>query len=281
MKIATSKILPNPEQPRLNIDLEELRSLSESILEHGLINPIAVEQAGDSYILIDGERRWRASMLAGLTEIEASIRPGLNGNGQAERMILATVANIQRSDLNPLEKALSYQKLIGMGMNLAEVAKTVGCHVATIYNYLLILRLPENARQLVAAGKLATDPNALRAIMELDQPTMEAVIRAASNRSLTGQQIQTLARRMKSGKRVSAVRNAKVKAELSPTWVGKWSMIAQAGNPHICEEWRVAAMETCFACALYEDASPKICKDCPGVEFLRRLVCLHANSEGK
>jgi ParB family chromosome partitioning protein len=276
MLIPLDKIISNPQQPRRDFDQDELNDLAESIRTHGVILPISVEDAGETYILIDGERRVRAARLAGLTEIEASVRPGLNGSGQAERLILATVANVQRSDLNPLEKALAFQRLMDLGMSQQKVANTVGCHLATIANHMLILRMPEYARELIGEGKLTADPLALRALAELDEPQMRAVIRGAVNSKLSGQQVRTLTRRMAQGKKVGKRKAAKSKDDLSHTWQGRWNMIAQAGNPHICAELAVAAIGICKECPLFEDASPKICRDCPAPQLLKKVAEVHS-----
>jgi ParB family chromosome partitioning protein len=107
--ILISRVLPNPEQPRRRFDPGSLRELADSIKVNGLIQPIVVEDAGDgSYILIDGERRLRACKLINRTEIEAFINPPSNHNGE-ERLRKALVANIQRTDLNPIEEAQAYQ----------------------------------------------------------------------------------------------------------------------------------------------------------------------------
>lgn len=281
MLIPIDRIVPNPEQPRKHISDDTLSELAESIRLHGLINPIAVEAAGDDFILIDGERRWRAAKLAGLTEIEASVRPGLNGSGQLERLVLATVANLQREDMNPLEKALAFKKLIDTGMSQSEVARTVGMSLASIQNYLLILRMDPWIQELIAAGEIPADPIAVRAILAVEDPALQkAVVRGAVARSLPAAGVVALARRIQHGKRISRIAIAKAKArdELSVTWAGKWNMIAQAGNPHIDSAGlRQAAIKTCEACALYLEASPKTCRDCPAVDMLRNILIARNN----
>ena len=97
MKVPVQSVLPNPDQPRTIFDQAELEGLAQSIRETGLIQPIVVEQAGDQYILVDGERRWRAHQLAGLTEIEVVVKPSTNHNG-AERLTRALVARRPERD---------------------------------------------------------------------------------------------------------------------------------------------------------------------------------------
>jgi ParB family transcriptional regulator, chromosome partitioning protein len=277
MLIPVDTIIPNPEQPRKTFDQAGLQELADSIKLHGLINPIAVEDAGDHYILIDGERRWRAAQLAGLEEIEASVRPGLNGSGQVERLVLATVANLQRADMNPLEKAQAFQRLMATGLSQVEVARMVGMHTASIGNYLLLLRAPESMQVLFAQGKLPSDAAAVRALLAIADPDAQRIVaNAAARRNLPASAVIALARKVQQGKKVArrVKSQAKSREELSSTWAGKWNMIAQAGNPHISAEWRDAALATCNECPLIEDASPKMCRDCAGPGLLRRLVAV-------
>jgi ParB family chromosome partitioning protein len=137
MKIAIDKILKNPEQPRK--DFSDLDSLAQSIKEHGLINPIAVEEAGGMYILIDGERRWRAARLAGLKEIEANVKPALNGGGRKEHLVMAMIANLQREDISPIDEAGSYKKMQEMGIKIERIAQIVGKNISVIYRYMILL----------------------------------------------------------------------------------------------------------------------------------------------
>lgn len=273
MKIPIDSVLKNPEQPRKEFDPTELASLAESIREHGLINPIAVEEAGDHFILIDGERRWRAACLAGLTEIEASVRPGLNGSGQVERLVLATVANIQRADMNPVEKAMAFQRIIDTGLSVGEVGRMTGLSSSSVTNYLLILRLPEEIQAFVREGKLSPGARSIRAILDITDSNVQLVIaRAAAMKGMSEIEVLSLARRMQQGKWAGKQKKSKERDELSATWGGKWNMISQAGNPHISPELRVAAVETCKGCPLLGDASPKMCRDCPAVDLLKRVV---------
>jgi ParB family chromosome partitioning protein len=273
MLIPITKILPNPEQPRKEYDQAALKSLAESIKEHGLINPIAVETAGDSYILIDGERRWRAARMAGLTEIEASVRPGLNGSGSLERLILATVANLQHEDMNPVDKANAFKKLLDTGLTHYAVANNVNSTVATVDNYLLILRLPDPIQDLIATGKLGSSRAVVSALLNITDSSMQLIIAlSAAKKNLSDIGVVALARRMQAGKRMAKRNKVKSREELSVTWAGKWNMIAQAGNPHISFELRTAAVEVCQACPLFDDASPKLCRECPAPQLLKKVA---------
>lgn len=137
--IDISKIKPNPDQPRSNFDKESLSELSESIKEHGVIQPIILKPAGDYYILVAGERRVRASQMAGMDTVPSIVRD-YNSIYLAE---LAILENLQREDLTPIEEAIAYNKLISM-MNLTheELGKKIGKSRTYITNTLGLLNLP-------------------------------------------------------------------------------------------------------------------------------------------
>lgn len=139
--IPVSQIVANPFQPRETFEEEALEELAESIRIHGVIQPITVRKAGfESYELISGERRTRASILAGLKEIPAYIRLA---NDQ-EMLEMALIENIQREDLNAVEVALSYKRLLEeCGLKQEELGERVGKKRSTVNNYLRLLRLPD------------------------------------------------------------------------------------------------------------------------------------------
>src|ERR1700690_145444 len=108
--IPVSKILPNPDQPRTIFDEKKLAGLAQSIKENGLVQPVVVEQVGEEYILVDGERRWRGVKMLGRGTIEATMRKASNHKGN-ERLTLALVANVQRSNMGPVDEGKAYEKL--------------------------------------------------------------------------------------------------------------------------------------------------------------------------
>ena len=150
--IAVSEINPNPEQPRHHFDDEALNELAASIAEHGVLQPIVVTMREGSYQIIAGERRWRASVQAGLKKIPALIRTV----SDQHKLELALIENLQRKNLNPLETATAYQKLaVQFNMTHAEIAKRVGYGgSSTISNALRLLNLPDNAKQALIDGTL-------------------------------------------------------------------------------------------------------------------------------
>ena len=153
--IRVSDIEPNPDQPRKTFDEAELSSLSASIAEYGLLQPILVAESGilaGTYRIIAGERRWRASMMAGLDEIPCVI---FDGDELAAAQV-SLVENIQRSNLNPIEEAMGYRALIErFGMTQENVALKMGRSRPAIANAMRLLDLPEEILPLVAEGKLS------------------------------------------------------------------------------------------------------------------------------
>jgi ParB family chromosome partitioning protein len=152
-KIAISDFEVNPFQPRTNFDKEALEELAESIKVHGLIQPVTVRKLGyDKYQLISGERRYRASLIAGLTEIPAYIRIA---NDQ-EMLELALVENVVRSDLDAIEIAISYQRLIDeCSLTQEQLSEKVSKKRATISNYLRLLKLPAEIQLGIREHKLS------------------------------------------------------------------------------------------------------------------------------
>lgn len=150
--VRINDVEPNKNQPRKLFQQEELEALSDSIIKYGVISPITVRQAGDRYIIIAGERRWRAARMAGLSEIPVIIISA-DDKKAAE---IALVENIQRSDLNPVEEAQAYAALIEQyGLTQEEVAGQIGKSRSSVTNSLRLLELPDAALALLAAGKLS------------------------------------------------------------------------------------------------------------------------------
>jgi ParB family chromosome partitioning protein len=147
-----SEIRPNPYQPRKNFDQDKLKELAESIREHGVFQPIIVRKAIDGYELIAGERRLRASKLAGKEDIPAIV---VEFSDQ-EMMEISLLENIQREDLNAVEEAAAYSQLIEkIGYTQEELAKHIGKSRTHITNMLRLLRLPDDIKEKVRSGKLS------------------------------------------------------------------------------------------------------------------------------
>lgn len=150
--IPVKDIHPNPNQPRTEFNKKELLELTQSVKSYGLIQPITVRKIGDSYQIISGERRWRASKLAGLKQIPAYVRIA-----DDEAMLeLALVENIQRSNLNAVEIAISYQRLIEeCEFSHEELAGRVGKERSTVSNYVRLLKLPPQIQSAIKQGDIS------------------------------------------------------------------------------------------------------------------------------
>ena len=162
-KLPLHKIEPNPDQPRRDFDPEELEELAESIRTHGVIQPLTVREMPNGYYqIIAGERRWRASRLAGLEEIPAVIIEA----DDKKAMELALIENLQRSDLNPVEEANGYDSLIReYGLTQEEAAARVGKSRPAVANALRLLNLCEGVLDKVRSGELTAGH--ARAILQL------------------------------------------------------------------------------------------------------------------
>lgn len=165
-EIELSKIIPNPDQPRTDFDETALEELADSIRAIGIIQPIALRDMGNgSYQIIAGERRYRASKLAGKTTIPAYIRTAADDSV----MEMALIENIQREDLNAIEIALTYQKLIEQyGLTQENLSKRVGKNRTTIANYLRLLKLPAEVQ--IGLKNKQIDNGHARALLALDNP---------------------------------------------------------------------------------------------------------------
>ncbi|HWC39602.1 MAG TPA: ParB/RepB/Spo0J family partition protein [Acidimicrobiales bacterium] len=152
LEISLSEIHPNPLQPRENFDEESLASLTASVREVGVLQPILVRRDGDGYELVAGERRWRAAKRAGLVTIPALVRTA----DDVASMTQALVENLHREDLNPMEEAAAYQQLIeDFGLTHEEVAARVGRTRASVSNTLRLFQLPPGLQRLVIDGQLS------------------------------------------------------------------------------------------------------------------------------
>jgi len=145
-------IEPNPDQPRHIFDEDALNELSESIKQYGVLQPLIVSPSGDKYIIIAGERRWRASKIAGLDKVPAIART----SKELEQLEIALVENIQRVDLSPMETAVSIARLHDLfAMSFDDIAKRLGKAPSTVNNIVRLLQLPEEAQEALKKGKIS------------------------------------------------------------------------------------------------------------------------------
>lgn len=152
-EVEVDLIQPGPMQPRTHFDEGSLEGLADSIRTHGIVQPLLVRRQGDRYELIAGERRWRAARLAGLSKVPVIVKEVPDH----DLLEIALIENIQREDLNPIEEAQAYKRLIeNVGLTQEALAARVGRDRSYITNYLRLLKLPDDLQQLVIEGRLST-----------------------------------------------------------------------------------------------------------------------------
>jgi len=192
-EIELDKIIPNEYQPRKVFDDAKLRELASSIREQGVIQPVIVHRAGSGYQLIAGERRWRASRLAGLKTIPALVKEAT----KRELLEMALIENIQREDLNPLEAAEAYKRLQDeFKLTQDDLAKRVGKERSTITNFLRLLHLPKEVKQDLANGALTMGHAKALLSLERSRDQVQAALLIVK-KGLSVREAEALAARLK------------------------------------------------------------------------------------
>jgi ParB family chromosome partitioning protein len=170
-ELDVDRIDPNPEQPRRVFDPAELARLADSIRRHGVLQPVVVRRAGERFELVVGERRWRASQLAGkrtIPAVIADIEP-------RDRLELALVENVQRHDLNPIELALAFRALGEAGATQEQIGERVALDRATVANHLRLLELPREFQADVESGRLSVGH--AKALLQVQNPERRHYLR--------------------------------------------------------------------------------------------------------
>ncbi|MFQ5434497.1 MAG: ParB/RepB/Spo0J family partition protein [Anaerolineae bacterium] len=208
--VPIKQIQPNPHQPRSQMDEEKLAELAASIKEHGLIQPLIVTESDDGYTLIAGERRWRASQLAGLADMPVIVK---EATPQA-MLELAIIENIQRADLNPLEEAYAYQQLMDeFGLTQEKVAQRVGKGRSTVANLVRLTQLPPIIQQAVTDGRLSGAH--ARTLLPLPTPEMQiAAMNQILKLSLSVRQTEGLVKKLLAAEKPKPKPKARPSAEL-------------------------------------------------------------------
>ena len=192
------EVEPNKNQPRMNFNDEKIEDLAESIKEYGVIQPIIVRKVGDKYEIIAGERRWRAAKKAGLNEIPAIIR---NYTEQKNKEV-ALIENIQREDLNPIEKATALKEIIEKyGMKQHELASKLGISRSGIANTMRILNLDPRVIELVKQGHISEGH--CRSLLNIEDPDKQ--YRAALYVIETGDSVREVEKQMKIKKKEQSI----------------------------------------------------------------------------
>ena len=212
LQVPLEEITPNPRQPRQDFDPQRLQELAQSIVEHGLLQPLVVTptESGQGYELIAGERRLQAARLAGLATVPVIVR----AVSEQERLELALVENLQRDDLNPLEAAEGYRQLAkDFGLSHEAIARRVGKSRAAISNTMRLLKLPPSVQESLRHGRIREGH--ARALLGL--PTHQAQVAALQTvlrRNLSVRQTEDLVRKL-TGKRKRGARARDPEPELA------------------------------------------------------------------
>ncbi len=204
-----SEIEPNKNQPRKSFNNETLKQLADSITEHGVLQPLIVRSiAAGNYVIIAGERRWRAAKMAGLSEIPVIIRDDLTDE---QAMQIAMIENLQRENLNPIEEALGYKELIDkFGMTQDKLAQVLGKARSSVANSLGLLSLPNGVQELLRNGSLSAGHcKALKKVK--DAALMTELAHKAAEGELSVRQVEVIAKR-----EAARLEEEKDKKELKP-----------------------------------------------------------------
>ena len=196
IEIPLEKIQPNPNQPRKEFDRQKLLDMAQTILEFGLIQPILVTENNGIYTIIAGERRFRAAQLAGLKTISAEIREFT----KEQYMEIALIENLQREDLNPIEEAIAYQRLIEeFNLTQDQIAKRLGKSRSAIANTMRLLSLPDNIKNDIITGKLTQGQ--VRPLLVLkNEKEQEQFAEKIINEKLTARQVENYIQQNKNSK---------------------------------------------------------------------------------
>lgn len=169
--VKVSRIEPNHEQPRKDFKEEQLQELADSIRQYGVLQPLLVQKRGDLYEIIAGERRWRAAKMAGIKEIPVVIRE----YGKQQAMEIALIENVQREDLNPIEEAIAYQRLMQeFHLKQEEIAERVSKNRSTITNSMRLLNLVPEVQQMLMEGLISSGH--ARSLLALSDPEQQILL---------------------------------------------------------------------------------------------------------
>ncbi len=230
VKVPLHKIAPNPEQPRVQFDKEKLAELAQSIQEHGILQPLVVTRKGENYELIAGERRLQASKLAGIAEVPVIIRDA----DERTKLELAIIENTQRHNLNPIEEAKAYLRLMEeYGLHQEEVAKKMGKSRSVVANTVRLLHLPVEIQRAVIEGKISEGH--AKALLAIENPEkqralFEMIIKSGLTVRETEMQARTVSVRTHVRKETVLPPELSERMEKLREKLGTKVKIAQAGN---------------------------------------------------
>jgi ParB family transcriptional regulator, chromosome partitioning protein len=197
IEVDVDLLAPNEKQPRVQMDAAKLDELAQSIKENGVIQPILVQKIGELYRIIAGERRWRAAQRAGLLKVPVVVR-NVPIDDERQLLQLALIENIQRENLNAIDEAAAYQRLADeFGLTHDQIAAAVGKDRSSIANYIRLLKLADEVRAELVAGRLTMGH--ARALLALTDPAKQReASREVVSRGLSVRETETLAKRLAS-----------------------------------------------------------------------------------
>ena len=299
-------ISPNPQQPRKFFDQVELQGLSESIAEHGVLQPITVEgphtithiqqkkkKSGGKkysiegeksnsvvYYIIAGERRYRASRMAGLKEIKCIVRAPMNGNGPEDRAVLSLMENLQRADLSVIEEARAYKKMHDeYGFSQMKIANKLGINQARVGSRMQLLELEPRILEEIESGRLPKERNFVEALLSIKDSSVRVklAILLANRKASAKAGIEACARMNEKlmEETISPDELPAMKLTIKKTGELRrplYDVMAAIGKvpPWLLVE--ICARDVCGRCELREVASDTTCRGCTLVEFLREMV---------
>lgn len=195
-KVKISKVGPNKDQPRKQFDEDALMELADSIKQYGIIQPLIVQEKNGFYEIIAGERRWRAAKLAGLKEVPVIVKD----YSDLEIVEISLIENIQRENLNPIEEAIAYKRLLNeFNLKQDEVAERVSKSRTAVTNSMRLLKLDERVQQMVIDDKLSTGH--ARALLGIEDPELQAEIAAkVFDEKLSVREVEKLVKSIQNGK---------------------------------------------------------------------------------
>ena len=227
MEVPLSALKPNPQQPRRDFDEAALRELADSIRQKGVLQPVLAEPSQDgTYLIVAGERRVRAARLAGLEKVPVLVRQF----SPEEKLEIALIENIQREDLNPIEEASAYKKLMELaGLNQEEMASRVGKDRSTIANTLRLLKLSPEAQEAVEKGAMTSGH--ARAVLSLVNPAdQQVLLKRILDKGISVREAEELAAAFSVGKRQAQ------KQRTSQTGVGRKDPVVREIEQRLIEK---------------------------------------------
>jgi len=216
VELPTIELRPNPFQPRSTFDPDALAELGESIRQHGILQPIVVRRAATGYEIISGERRWRAAQAIGLLTVPVTVRGGVPDEHMLE---LALIENVQRQDLDAMERALGFERMVRqLKLTQDEVARKVGLKRATVANHLRLLELPAQVQEAIRRGVISMG-HARALLGHPDPSALPGMLQRIAREDLSVRQVEQIVRgAIERGPREG---QTAAKSASRPPWVGE------------------------------------------------------------